>query len=119
MRNDKTALIEEFLSEFDKLSPDDKRVMLAFMKLIKGEIPSDPRMILRLNRDAIKMQEQGYSVPAGLMPMLAGLALNIIDGVHGISSKAEMRDYVSRTLLNDTFPTGLNGVTGEGKNTMF
>ncbi len=45
--------------------------------------------------------------------------LNIIDGVHGISSKAEMREYVSRTLLNDTFPTGLNGVTGEGENTMF
>ncbi len=25
--------------------------------------------------------------------------MNIVDGVHGISSKAEMRDYVSRTLL--------------------
>lgn len=93
MHNDKTALIEEFLSEFDKLSPDDKPVMLAYMKLIKGEIPSDPRMILRLNRDAIKMQEQGYSFPAGLMPMLAGLALKIIDGVPDPADRRVLMSY--------------------------
>jgi hypothetical protein len=28
---------------------------------------------------------------------------NIVDGVHGISSKTEMRDYVSRSLLGDDF----------------
>ena len=28
----------------------------------------------------------------------------IVDGVHGISSKAEMRDYVARTLLYDNYP---------------
>jgi len=93
MHNDKSVLIEEFLSEFDKLSPDDKLVMLAFMKLIKGELPSDPRMILRMNRDAIKMQEQGYSLPAGLMPMLAGLALKIIDGVPDLADRRVLMSY--------------------------
>lgn len=28
----------------------------------------------------------------------------IVDGVHGISSKEEMRDYVARTLLYDNYP---------------
>lgn len=96
MHNDKTALIEEFLSEFDKLSPDDKPVMLAFMKLIKGEIPSDPRMILRINRDVIKMQEQGYPLRADLMPMLAGLALNIIDGVLDLADRRVLMSYFWR-----------------------
>ena len=27
----------------------------------------------------------------------------IVDGVHGISSKAEMQDYVSRTLLSEAW----------------
>lgn len=93
MNNDKSVLIEEFLSEFDKLSPDDKPVMLAFMKLIKGELPSDPRMILRMNRDAIKMQERGYSLPTGLMPMLAGLALKIIDGVPDLADRRVLMSY--------------------------
>lgn len=93
MHNDKTALIEEFLSEFDKLSPDDKPVILAFIHLIKGEIPSDPRMILHMNRDAIKMQEQGYPLRAGLMPMLAGLALNIIDGVADLADRRVLMSY--------------------------
>lgn len=30
--------------------------------------------------------------------------MNIVDGVHGISSKAEMRDYVSRTLHPQAMP---------------
>ncbi len=32
--------------------------------------------------------------------------LSIIEGVHGISSKAEMRDYVSRTLMTNKASDG-------------
>lgn len=93
MHNDKAALIEEFMSRVEKLSPDDKTALLAFMRILNGETPSDPRMILRLNRDAIKMQEQGYPLPAGLMPMLAGLALNIIDGVPDLADRRVLMSY--------------------------
>ncbi|MBE6599519.1 MAG: hypothetical protein E7638_08770 [Ruminococcaceae bacterium] len=31
---------------------------------------------------------------------------NIIDGVYSLSTNAEMRDYVSRTLLPDIVPDG-------------
>ena len=80
MHNDKTALIEEFLSEFDKLSPDDKPVMLAFMKLIKGELPSDPRMILRMNRDCHFVGITGTALPQ--MQQGGGVVL-CLDSKHG------------------------------------
>lgn len=89
----KAALLEEFQNSVDRLSPDDQTALLAFMQIIKGEIPSDPRVILRLNRDAIRMQRQGYLVPVGLMPMLAGLALNIIDGVADLADRRVLMSY--------------------------
>ncbi len=44
---------------------------------------------------------------------------HIIEGVYGISSKGEMRDYVTRTLINDISPTGISGDISTDRTTLF
>lgn len=63
MNNERAALIAEFMEEMQQLSDDQKEELLAFMRMLKGEIPSDPRMALRLNQLEIKMQENDATIP--------------------------------------------------------
>ena len=91
--HNKSDMLSQLRAEVEQLNNDEKASLLAFIQIIKGEIPADPLAVLRLNRDAIKMQEKGCQLPAGLMPMLAGLALNIIDGVNDLTDRRVLMSY--------------------------
>ena len=83
----------EFMCRLDELTPEGKKMMLACMQLIKGEIPVDKLSVLKLNRVVIKAQMKGQEIPTGTMPMLAGLALNIIDGVPDLADRRVLMSY--------------------------
>ena len=63
MGNEKAALIAEFLEKMQQLSYEQQEDLLAFMRMLDGEFPSDPRMALRLKRLVIKAQENGVPLP--------------------------------------------------------
>lgn len=86
----------EFKRRFEALSINDQSAVTACMELLLGEIPEDPLAILTLNRHVIKMQREGSRVPVGIMPMLAGLALNIIDGVPDREDRHILKSYFWR-----------------------
>ena len=67
--------------------------MLACLQILNGEIPEDRISVLNLNRLVIKAQMKGQEIPAGTMPMLAGLALNIIDGVPDLADRRVLMSY--------------------------
>ena len=48
--------VSEVMRRFDELTPEGKKMMLACMHLIKGEIPDDKLSVRKLNRVVIKAQ---------------------------------------------------------------
>ena len=85
--------VSEFMRAVEELTPEGKEMMLACMHLILGEIPGDKLSVLKLNRCVIKAQMRGQTIPQGTMPMLAGLALNIIDGVPDLTDRRVLMSY--------------------------
>ena len=85
--------VSEFMDKVDKLTTDEKKMMLACLQILNGEIPEDRISVLNLNRLVIKAQMKGQEIPAGTMPMLAGLALNIIDGVPDLADRRVLMSY--------------------------
>lgn len=85
--------VSEFMRAVEELTTEEKKMMFACMQLIKGKIPDDKLSVLKLNRCVIKAQMKGQEIPAGTMPMLAGLALNIIDGVPDLADRRVLMSY--------------------------
>lgn len=84
----------EALRLFDNLDADARQAALVFLQLLSGKIPADRLAILAANRHAIRMQKKGGEIPVGLMPMLSGLALQIIDAVPDLADRRIlMRHY--------------------------
>ena len=88
-----TRDVSEFMRQVDELSQEQKGAMLTCLQILAGEIPEDHLSVLRLNRAVIKAQMEGVQPPAGTMPMLAGLALNIIDGVPDLADRRVLMSY--------------------------
>ena len=91
---------KEFLDTLSKLPTDDQELVIGMMQILMGEIPENPLIILHLNRHAILMQRKGMQLPVGTMPLLAGLALNIIDGVTDLADRHILMSYFLH--VNDT-----------------
>ena len=72
MDNEKAALIAEFLEKMQQLSYEQQEDLLAFMRMLNGEFPSDPLMALRLKRLVIKALENGVSLPDTLKRHFTG-----------------------------------------------
>ena len=85
--------VSEFMRAVEELTPEVKKMMLACMHLIRGEIPADKLSVLMLNRCVIKAQMRGQAIPQGTMPMLAGLALQIIDDVADLADRRILMSY--------------------------
>ena len=85
--------VSEVMRRFDELTPEGKKMILACMYLINGEIPDDKLSVLKLNRVVIKAQMKGQEIPTGTMPMLAGLALQIIDSVADLADRRVLMSY--------------------------
>lgn len=84
---------KEFLDTLSKLPTDKQDLVMGMMKILTGEIPENPLVILHLNRHVILMQRNGEKIPIGTMPLLAGLALNIIDGVADLADRRVLMRY--------------------------
>ncbi len=85
--------VSEFMRRVEELTPEEKGMLLACMQLISGEIPDDKLSVLKLNRCVIKAQMKGEQIPPGTMPMLAGYALQIIDGVADLADRRVLMSY--------------------------
>lgn len=85
--------VEKFLDMMAQLPTDKQDLVMGMLKILTGKIPEDPLVILHLNRHAILMQRNGEKLPIGTMPLLAGLALNIIDGVADLADRRVLMSY--------------------------
>lgn len=85
--------VEKFLDMMAQLPTDKQDLVLGMLKILTGKIPEDPLIILHLNRHAILMQRNGEKLPIGTMPLLAGLALNIIDSVPDLADRRVLMNY--------------------------
>lgn len=84
---------EEFLDELEKLTHEQQEEVLAYLHILDGETPTNPLAVLRLNRKVIKAQMNGKMSPDATTPMLAGMALNIIDGVTNLADRRVLMSY--------------------------
>lgn len=84
---------KEFAEMLHKLPADKQELIIGMIRIILGEIPENPLTILRLNRFAIQMQREGLKIPVGTMPLLAQLAMNIIDGVADLADRRILKNY--------------------------
>lgn len=87
---------EKFLNMMAQLPTDKQELVVGMLEILTGKVPENPLVILHLNRHVIKMQREGSRVPVGIMPMLAGLALNIIDGVADREDRHILKSYFWR-----------------------
>lgn len=85
--------VSEAMRLFEDLNAEWRKAALVGMQLIAGQIPEDRLTVLALNRHMIRVQKQGKSIPVGMMPMLAGLALNIIDDVADLADRRVLMSY--------------------------
>lgn len=85
--------ISEAMRLFEDMNAEERKAALVGLQLIAGQIPEDRLTVLALNRYMIRVQKQGKSIPVGMMPMLAGLALNIIDGVPDLADRRVLMSY--------------------------
>ena len=85
--------ISEAMRLFEDINAEERKAALVGLQLIAGQIPEDRLTVLALNRYMIRVQKQAKSIPVGMMPMLAGLALNIIDGVPDLADRRVLMSY--------------------------
>lgn len=84
----------EALRLFDNLDADGQQAALVFLQLLSGKMPADRLTVLAANRHAIRIQKKGREIPAGLMPMLSSLAMQIIYAVPDLDARRIlMRHY--------------------------
>lgn len=91
-----TQNTNETMSRFAALPVEYQSAVEACMQLLLGETPDNPLAILTLNRHMTQMQREGQEITTRIMPMLAGLALNIIDGVADREDRHILKSYFWR-----------------------